>query len=111
VSKHERHEEEQEDEERWLITYADMITLLMAFFIMMYSMSVVDLKKFEALSESARHVFGGKMAGVGTGATRSGGGLLKGGRGLMEGLGNLGANRASLVNQVKRELDEGLTDR
>ncbi len=110
MSKHERHEEEQEDAERWLITYADMITLLMAFFIMMYSMSVVDLKKFEALSESARHVFGGKIAGVGQGTTRTGG-LLKGGSGLMDGLSNLGANRASLVNHVRRELDEGLPDR
>ncbi len=37
---------------RWLLTYADLITLLMLFFIVMYAMSVVDQKKFEALSES-----------------------------------------------------------
>src|SRR5438445_8595871 len=41
------HEEEHENHERWLITYADMITLLMAFFVMMYGLSILDLKKFD----------------------------------------------------------------
>jgi len=44
-----RHEEpeEHENHERWLITYADMITLLMVLFIVLYSISQVDLAKFE----------------------------------------------------------------
>lgn len=44
--------------ERWLITYADMITLLMIFFIVMYSLSKVDVDKFKSLAESLSAVFG-----------------------------------------------------
>ena len=43
---------------RWLLTYADMITLLMAFFIMMYSMSVLNQQKFRQAAESLRSEFG-----------------------------------------------------
>lgn len=57
-------EEEHENIERWLITYADMITLLMAFFIMMYAMSVVNKGKFAALAVSVRTGFGGPIAGA-----------------------------------------------
>ena len=39
--------EEHENHERWLITYADMITLLMVLFIVLFSISQVDLAKFE----------------------------------------------------------------
>jgi chemotaxis protein MotB len=39
-------EEEHENHERWLITYADMITLLMVLFIVLFSISQVDLAKF-----------------------------------------------------------------
>ena len=48
-----RHEEEEEhgNHERWLITYADMVTLLMVLFIVMFAMSQVDQKKFMALKE------------------------------------------------------------
>jgi chemotaxis protein MotB len=38
--------------ERWLITYADLITLLMIFFVVMYAMSKVDVAKFMTLSQS-----------------------------------------------------------
>ena len=40
------HAEEQESEERWLLTYADMITLLMALFIVMWAISSVNTTKF-----------------------------------------------------------------
>lgn len=43
---------------RWLLTYADMITLLMAFFIMMYSMSVISREKFDQAAASLRSEFG-----------------------------------------------------
>ncbi|HHW42700.1 OmpA family protein [Desulfofundulus thermobenzoicus] len=45
--------------ERWLITYADMITLLLIFFIVMYSLSQIDIKKFRYLAESLNKAMGG----------------------------------------------------
>ncbi|MBE3587698.1 MAG: flagellar motor protein MotB [Thermoanaerobacteraceae bacterium] len=45
--------------ERWLITYADMITLLLIFFIVMYSLSQIDIKKFRYLAESLSKAMGG----------------------------------------------------
>ena len=43
--------------ERWLLTYADLITLLMAFFVMMYSMSQVNQLKFDKAAASMRRQF------------------------------------------------------
>ncbi len=54
------HAEEHADE-RWLLTYADMITLLMALFIVMWSMSTVNTSKFEALSKSLENAFSGQI--------------------------------------------------
>jgi chemotaxis protein MotB len=52
------HEEEHENHERWLVTYADMVTLLMVLFIVMFAMSSVDQKKFNALKEGLAAGFG-----------------------------------------------------
>ncbi|MGI6296157.1 MAG: OmpA/MotB family protein [Armatimonadota bacterium] len=62
-----------ENSERWLLTYADMITLLMAFFIMMYSMSVINLAKFKEAAVSIRSGFGGTVAGQGKSVLNNGG--------------------------------------
>lgn len=43
---------EPENGERWLITYSDLITLLMIFFVIMYAMSKIDVAKFETLQQS-----------------------------------------------------------
>jgi chemotaxis protein MotB len=59
--KHEEHEEH-ENHERWLITYADMITLLMVLFIVLFSMSQVDLAKFAKLKASFASAFGGSSS-------------------------------------------------
>ena len=54
-----KHEEEaHENEERWLLTYADMITLLMVLFIVLFSIGQTDLKKFEQLREGLASTFG-----------------------------------------------------
>lgn len=47
-AKHEEHE----NHERWLVSYADFITLLFAFFVVMYSISSVNEGKFRTVSES-----------------------------------------------------------
>lgn len=56
-----KHQEEPEKEnnERWLLTYSDLITLLMIFFVVMYSMSKVDANKFQAVAESLSIALGG----------------------------------------------------
>ncbi|MFD0696285.1 flagellar motor protein MotB [Paenibacillus sp. GCM10027628] len=43
--------EEHVNHERWLITYADLITLLLVFFIIMYAMSKVDSQKYAVLAQ------------------------------------------------------------
>ncbi|MBU0983468.1 MAG: OmpA family protein, partial [candidate division Zixibacteria bacterium] len=48
-----------DNHERWLLTYADMITLLLAFFIVMYSMSRIDAKKFGKVTEALNSVLKG----------------------------------------------------
>ncbi|HEY9563738.1 MAG TPA: flagellar motor protein MotB [Nocardioides sp.] len=51
-------EEEHENHERWLVSYADMITVLMALFIVLFAMSQVDDTKYQELKESLRSGFG-----------------------------------------------------
>jgi chemotaxis protein MotB len=46
--------EEHENHERWLVSYADFITLLFAFFVVMYSISAVNEGKFRTVSESIK---------------------------------------------------------
>ncbi|MFQ5469300.1 MAG: flagellar motor protein MotD [Gammaproteobacteria bacterium] len=44
--------EEHENHERWLVSYADFITLLFAFFVVMYSISSVNEGKYRVLSDA-----------------------------------------------------------
>jgi chemotaxis protein MotB len=50
--------EEHENEERWMASYMDMVTVLMCMFIVLFAMSTVDAKKFEALKNSLATGFG-----------------------------------------------------
>jgi len=59
-------------DERWLITYADMLTLLLALFIVLYSISSVNTSKFEALQTSLRDAFSGKIVSGGEGIIETG---------------------------------------
>lgn len=55
-----RHEEHEEHaDESWLLPYSDLMTLLVALFIVMYSMSATDAKKFEEMSQAFSSVLNG----------------------------------------------------
>ncbi|MFW2373491.1 MAG: flagellar motor protein MotD [Gammaproteobacteria bacterium] len=60
MSRRRRIPEETENTDRWLISYADFITLLFAFFVVMYSMSSVNLGKYRVLSDSMTTAFSQK---------------------------------------------------
>src|SRR5664279_3794839 len=65
--KREEEPEEHENHERWLVSYADMITVLMALFIVLFAMSSVDQTKFDALKASLASSFGKPIPVVQTG--------------------------------------------
>jgi len=54
-----RREEKEPNGERWLLTYSDLITLLMIFFVIMYASSTVDATKYKQLSQSLNAAFNG----------------------------------------------------
>ncbi|HTI45723.1 MAG TPA: flagellar motor protein MotD [Casimicrobiaceae bacterium] len=47
-----RRDEEHENHERWLVSYADFITLLFAFFVVMYAISTLNEGKYKVLSDA-----------------------------------------------------------
>ena len=68
--KHDDHEEEHENEERWLVSFADMMTLLFALFMVLFSISSVNVSKLQVLQRSLQEAFSGKV--------------LSGGKAIME---------------------------
>ncbi len=71
-----------QNHERWLITYADLITLLLVFFIVLYAGSQEDSRKFAVLAQSLRAAFnpiavdgrgGSSPVFTGSGSTNGGG--------------------------------------
>ena len=51
----------EESEECWLLTYADMITLLMALFMVLFSISSVNISKYQTLQKSLKAAFSGNI--------------------------------------------------
>lgn len=51
-----------EDLGRWLLTYADLITLLLCFFIMMYTLSQADAERFRSLARELGQIFSERPA-------------------------------------------------
>ncbi|MBK8421980.1 flagellar motor protein MotB [Candidatus Villigracilis saccharophilus] len=54
---HRPEEHEEHHDERWLVSYADFITLLMVLFVVLYSMSQVNVEKYKLLATSMRSAF------------------------------------------------------
>ncbi|MBE3577536.1 MAG: flagellar motor protein MotB [Limnochordales bacterium] len=94
---------------RWLLTYADLITLLMAFFIIMYAMSRLDLQKYQKLAHSLYMTLGGGGSGLGGPGGGGGGGGTGAGYGSgtapapeMSGTAQLDARWQYLTSRLER---------
>ena len=59
AKKRKKHEHEEHVDESWLIPYADLLTLLLALFIVLFAMSQVDVVKFQQVSQSLKVAFDG----------------------------------------------------
>jgi chemotaxis protein MotB len=70
---------DQENTDRWLLTYADLLTLLLGFFVIMYSMSRIDAKRFGKMTEGLHGVFHGGQSVLNKDAEQDdmGAGVLK----------------------------------
>lgn len=73
----EEEHEEHVNHEAWVIPYADMLTLLMALFMMLFAISSVDLAKFEKMAQGLSDALGGSRSS----------GVLEGGTSPMPGAG------------------------
>lgn len=90
--------------ERWLISYADFITLLMVFFVVMYAMSKVDVQKYAAMANSLSVVLTGKSASV---LETAGPSVVPGASGaqVKQGTSEMAANQAQL-EEVKQIISD-----
>lgn len=101
------HAEEHENHERWLVSYADFITLLFAFFVVLYSVSRVDNKKMQQAVQSiqwAMH-YGGTG---GTGALPIFDGPISNGGGpaLNSGAMNTPEGKARAIEMLRKKLEK-----
>lgn len=63
-----KYEEEHDNHERWMVSYADFITLLFAFFVVMYAMSSVNEGKYRVVADSLVGAFGNAPPMAATGS-------------------------------------------
>jgi chemotaxis protein MotB len=94
------HSEEHENLERWLLTYADLITLLLAFFIMLYSLSKNDAQRYHEIASYLKAIFSG-----GTGILE--GGALQGG-GAIE-IPDLVARKEEIAKRLYEQISEAIS--
>jgi chemotaxis protein MotB len=98
---HEEHEEHV-NHERWLVSYADMLTLLFVLFVVLFSMSDINQKKFAQLRDSLNNSLGGK----------GGQAVFKGGAGPLDGSLNivpqdrLGVQEVSASDKVAAQKEQ-----
>ena len=101
-----KREEEHENHERWLVSYADFITLLFAFFVVMYSISRVDNKKLQQTASSIKWAL--HMEGQG-GSTRVPVFKEPEGAGIDLGEGHSGSNQIRpAVEQLRQRIERQL---
>lgn len=99
--------DDKENQERWLLTYADVITLLLALFIVMYSMSQIDAKRFGKMAEALNGILKGGQSIL----KISGEEQLKTGHGVLK-LGDLRMiqRQVEKMTEVKGRSEEVMTE-
>jgi chemotaxis protein MotB len=65
-------EEEHENEERWLVSFADMMTLLFCLFMVLFAISSVNTSKLETLQRALQEAFSGKVLSGGKAVMQTG---------------------------------------
>jgi len=94
--------EEHENHERWLVSYADFITLLFAFFVVMFATSQADKGKAQQVSDSVKKAFEGKTMSAVIAAVLGGTADDKG-KGNAERQGPGGAKMIPKIKKDKKE--------
>jgi chemotaxis protein MotB len=69
---HDDHDVEHDESERWLVSFADMMTLLFALFMVLFSISSVNTSKFEALQKALQDAFSGRVLSGGKAIMQTG---------------------------------------
>ena len=100
-------EEEHVNHERWLVSYSDMITVLMALFIVLFAISQVDQEKYIALSQSLAEGFGDGTPEVDPSQLDGGPGVLDGL--VPQSLDSVAASTAGLVDADSGLGEQGST--
>src|SRR5579864_6043233 len=96
---------EHENHERWLVSYADFITLLFAFFVVMFATSQTDKGKAQQVSDSVKKALEGEKLSTIVQAILGGTATDQGkGNAMMHGPG--GAQKAVLEERKEQKLAE-----
>ncbi|MBL8231042.1 MAG: OmpA family protein [Bryobacterales bacterium] len=117
-----RRHEEKENHERWLVSYADFITLLFAFFVVMFASSQSDKGRAQQVSDSVKRaleenqvasalagILGGTVdhKGSGNAQMRGPGGAQKATQEAVRGVVELQASQQFLSRELKNQIDQG----
>jgi chemotaxis protein MotB len=110
--KHEEHGGMHVDE-RWVVPYADMMTLLLAVFVMLFALSNIDVRKFAALAQSMATAFNTDVMTGNAATTVTSGEAVSPGAGTMDsGSGVIQADFATLrANLSDFAIQNGIDDR
>jgi chemotaxis protein MotB len=97
------HEEEHPNSERYLITYADLITLLLGLFVILYSTSQVDASKYKVVSNAFEDYFQDSKAKKPASGSD---GVLPGNKGIPQPI--LPAEKEKNLDKINQELENSL---
>jgi chemotaxis protein MotB len=97
------------NKDRWIVSYADFMTLLFAFFTTMYAVSTVDASKLSSVAAGLHEAFDRPSGPALTGAPLAAPGVLPTGRGIVGPGDGAGAGPASSPD-VRAEIERALAD-